>query len=277
MAKPEEIRGKIVKNFTEILANSKESQIAGISGNNSFGHTASGVIEDWTVEKLNAMNQNFHAFFPEILLETLFNKIGKNRKKIQDCLDQCWWSCWLGTKRYVEDFLKGKKLERSQQDGADILLFYGQDIVKDINSIILINAKSHNLSRQSRPPNIISCKRLLDDFYCLLYSPHYEKWFPQVNYWFISSSWEFQTKAQVKEIHIKDLFKLDLEKSSGLTINFDAAIQLQCHVNSMIENKQTKKDFMKNFSMKYLDDWKSFAKRRAGTNTKMVELILKKT
>lgn len=256
------LKQEIESHFKKILEDENESKVPDIT-ENAFGHSASGAIEDWTVEQLNKIDSNFKAYFPEEFLIELFTKIGKDVKKIETALQSSWWSCWLGTSKYVRNFISDKPLERSQQDGADILLFYGTDVLTDINSVILINAKSHNLEKNSRPPNIVSCKRLLEDFQCLLNPKHSDTWLPLANYWFVSCSWLFKDgNATIKEIDLRDLFKLDLVNSKGLTVNFDAAIQLQCHVKQMIELEQKKMQFMKNFSQLVSDQWKSFMKKR---------------
>ena len=77
------------------------------------------------------------------------------------------------------------------------------------------------------------------------------------NYWFIGV---YSKAKEVQEIHLKDLYKLNVEK---ITINFTAALQLQRHVKDMDQiQSQTSEQFIKKLATKVLEKWKPFSKKK---------------
>ena len=168
------------------------------------------------------------------------------------------------SRRQLEVALRGIKIPTYQQSMADIVLFYGgDDIVENLNDVVLINVKSHNIDRESRDPNIISAKRVLEFSKDLLERALvFPDFINKANLWFIGLYFRRHNEySEIIEVHVKDLFKLDVTKIP--VINFDAAIQIQWHVKNMVERDNVDKlTFIESLAEEYLKRWEEFARRR---------------
>jgi len=166
---PQSIRIECDRLFREVLNDPNEAIIEGL--NTSFGHESGTLVEKWTKSKLIKEEQlSERVFFPDEFLTKVFTTIGKDETKIEQFLEKTWWGFKFGkdrllvTQKQINDFISGEKIERWQQEAGDIIVFYGNDLQADLNSILMVNVKSHNEARASRPPNIISAERLMKFF-----------------------------------------------------------------------------------------------------------------
>lgn len=268
---PNDMREKIQPEFDTLL---KEEQIISeIKDNDAYGHKAGDHIEDWLIEILG--KNEWEVYPTHIFLEKVFSKIGKDGKKILESLKDVWWGKILPTKKQITAFVNGEKARKHQQAWADFVLVTDDkffDDFKDLNKIILVNAKSHESSRDSRDPNIMSAQRLLQFLHTITKLPDYQEIIGDVNYWFIGVVYSATDKGGIIEsISIKDLFKLDVSKIPQ--INFDAAIQIQWHVENMVEKEQTKIEFIKNLSESFLEQWKKHSERKTKKYNALVKEI----
>lgn len=263
----EEIREKIESDFDEILA-SKENLKFSI-GSNAYGHSAGDSIEGWL--KTNFLKKGWNVYYTHEFLFEVFQIIGKDEKKLIKFLDNIWWGKFsIYKKGQITNFIKGVPIGTYQQAGADIVLFYGTDLKKEPEKVILLNAKSHNITRRSRAPNIMSAQRLLEFFNDILGKG---KMINDAEYWFVGVNYDNNNDdtGEVKQIYIKDLFKIDVTKISQ--INFDAAIQIQCHVEDMQEIKQSKLEFIERISNLFIETWRKHSERKTIKYEKLVNNI----
>jgi hypothetical protein len=261
---PGNIREKIEEEFANVLQNAERRKIRGFEKRNAYGHEAGMPIEEWVkgnLEKINWGNERVYAYFPNEFLSLIFSKIGKDRERIEKVVQQAWWGPLLVSKKQIRDFMSGKTVRRWQQEGADIVLFYGEDPIGDLDDIVLINVKSHDASRMSRPPNIMSAQRLLEFFFTLLQAAYFVSKIDKANLWFLGVYYAVTSEgAIVNEVHLRDLFRLDLDKLPQ--INFDAAIQIQWHVKDMVEIEQDKLTFIESLADTFINQWRNHSGRK---------------
>jgi len=161
------------------------------------------------------------------------------------------------SKTQLTTFLKGEKLEPYQQSGSDLVLFYGEDLSKEPAKIILLNAKSHKISRNSRAPNIMSAQRLLENCYTLVR----KNMIDDVEYWFVGINYQSKENiGTVENIYVKDLFKINVHNIAQ--INFDAAIQIQNHVEDMEEIDQTRVEFIRDLNDLFINKWQRHTRNK---------------
>jgi hypothetical protein len=247
---PEEIKQKIKEQFKKLLSE-KPTLIKGLDNPEAYGHAAGTPLEEWVKQELKI--HKWRVYFPNEFLAEIFNKI-KDIPKILIFLKSCWWNRLIFTPKQLLAFREGKEIQRWQQEGADLVLFYGEDIIKEPNKIILLNVKSHESSRDSRPPNIMSAQRLLEFFSNLSDMKNSEEMLKLSELWFLGGVYSATSGGgKLESITIKDLFRLDVSKIPQ--INFDAAIQIQWHVTDMIEISQTKKKFVNSLADDFLKRW----------------------
>jgi hypothetical protein len=242
---PTEIRKMIETELAHALKNSEKRKIV-LERRDAYGHEAGIPIEEWVKRCLEEIDWGIGVYFPNEFLEKFFSEIGGDENKILRILEKTWWGSkfkggrLLVTPRQIDDFVSGSPVGRWQQEAGDVVLFYGNDLLKEANDIILLNAKSHNEKRKSRPPNIMSAERLLKFFHALLNKPNAHEMLEKINIWFVGAGY-IKEKPETKIVNacIRDLFLLDLSKLPQ--INFDAAIQIQWHVKDMAEIKEQDK------------------------------------
>jgi hypothetical protein len=184
---------------------------------------------------------------------------------------ETWWGSYVVSESQLEAVLKGKKPPIYQQSLADVIIFYGEDISRDLNDVLIINVKSHDESKLSRPPNIISALRVLEFGKDLLMkAQRYPDFIDKANIIFVGIYYSIKDNhVYVIDVHVKDFFKLDVTRMPQ--INFDAAIQIQWHVRDMVENPAIDKlTFLENLAKKYLIEWQRFV----GQRTKDVESLI---
>jgi len=249
------IRAKIEKAFSSLITE-RNQFIPGITGSES-GHAAGTPTESWVKDALNDMGIN--VFYPHEFLKDFFDNIdniGKdklrvlNRIRISKALTNVWWGSLLATKKQIESYIANGEVKPWQQCGADLIILDG----KDIEDIILVNVKSHNSTKESRAPNIMSAQRLLEELHALSIKKGASK-LNKANIWFIGVTYSPDgTNGKIVNVTVKDLFKLDVSRIPQ--INFDAAIQIQWHVEDMVEKKQTKEEFTKELANSFLQQWK---------------------
>ena len=222
-----------------------------ISGLSSYSKATSGsgsIVEDWLLDQLkNTKNSPFRALSTVEFLTELFNciqvknKIGK--EQLAEIQNTWWFSAFATVKTHMKSYANEKPLEASQQDGADMVLFYGKNIVEDMNKLIIINAKSHNKTKKSQAPNIVSVERLVANQLAIidnfpLDKEKQNKLFSYRKYWIIAIDYipvsDSSSESLVSHIHLKDLYKTDGRK---IYINFAAALQLQKHPHDMPQIK----------------------------------------
>ncbi|MEK6906845.1 MAG: HincII family type II restriction endonuclease [Nanoarchaeota archaeon] len=190
----------------------------------------------------------------------IFNKLG-DIDKILKFLRGTFWDKLLITKKQFDDFKEGKHLKRWQQEGADLVLFYGEDLLKEPNKVILLNVKSHESSRKSRDPNIMSAQRLIEYINDLIGRIDGKNLLDNAELWFIGVNYLATEKGgKITGIFVKDLFKLDV--SLIPQINFDAAIQIQWHVENMKEIEQSNKEFAIKLLDEFIIRWEKHSKHK---------------
>ncbi|AGK61366.1 hypothetical protein Asulf_01375 [Archaeoglobus sulfaticallidus PM70-1] len=234
--------------------------------------SASGLpFEEWTKNKLNECG--FKTFLQEeYLLEVVreLKEKGHSNSQIERIIRDTWWgtSNYMISRNQLNHAFNQHALNQNdppayQQSIADIILFYGNDLVDNINDIVAINVKSHNLDRPSRDPNIISAKRIIDYMKDILETK--PSIIDKVNLWFIGIYYRQSSGyASIEEIYIKDFFRLDVKKIP--TINFDAAIQIQWHVKDMVElESQDKLTFIESLAEEFNKRWVEFVDRRTAS------------
>jgi len=234
--------------------------------NDAYGHSEGDAIEE--LLKNMFLDQGCNVFYTKDYVKKVFEITGRNKSDLDAMLKKLWWSSLpLYSLQQKKNFLNGKEIGNYQQAGADIVLFYGSEIEKEPEKIILINAKSHNIERKSRAPNLISAQRLLNFCKDLLENDmldYAQYWFIGVNHKPISNN-----LSRIDEIFIKDLFKMDMNYISQ--INFDAAIQIQEHVENIHEiDNQTKKEFILKLSNMFINAWY----KHSGNKTKKYEKLI---
>lgn len=272
---PEEIRKIIEREFEEILENPIRRLIPTLQRRDAYGHEAGIPIEEWVKSSLENIDWELLVYFPDEFLKEVFSKIGRKEDEIKSILQKTWWGFrfngdrLLVTEKQIKSFIRNGVVERWQQEAGDIVLFYGNDILSDINKVILLNVKSHNIKRESRPPNIMSAERLLKFFNSLLNRSDAYEILEKVNLWFVGVGYEVtSTGAIVKSVDIRDIFLLDLSKLPQ--INFDAAIQIQWHVKDMVEITQDKLSFIEKLADTFMEQWLQHVKSK---HTKYEELV----
>lgn len=263
----EEIKKEIIKEFGKLLK--KEQIIHGIKAHDAYGHSAGTPMEEWVKTKLK--EAGWEVYYPNEFLTKIFEKIGKNQKKIEKYRNNIWWGKLLIIKTQIKDFIDGKHLHRWQQEGADLVLIR-RDFFKDAEKIMLLNVKSHNIGRASRDPNIMSGQRLLIFLHELIQKEEVEELLKNINLFFIGVDYKVSGDNGIIEgVQVKDLYKLDTSKIPQ--INFDAAIQIQWHVKDMVEIEQTKAQFIKRLAKTFKNRWDKHSKHKSEKYEKLVEDI----
>ncbi|MEK6860684.1 MAG: hypothetical protein AABY07_01815, partial [Nanoarchaeota archaeon] len=156
MNDPLSIKKSIESQFSNLLK-SKIQIIPQLNNPSAYGHSAGDIIEEWVKSQL--VINKWVVYSPNDFLSSIFNSL-KEPAKIVRFLDDQWWAKLLVLRGHLTDFNEGKQIKRRQQEGADLVLFYGEDLIKEPEKVILINTKSHEDSRKSRDPNIMSAQRL---------------------------------------------------------------------------------------------------------------------
>jgi len=282
----------------EYVLNALKQEIQNGNDKINIGRRASGSasglpFEEWTKEAIENYakknNIQIKVFLQEEFLREVVDKL-KNRgyttpQRIENFLyENTWWGLkpssqgqhYFFSKRQLEDAIAGRDVRAYQQSIADLVVFYGDDLIADINKIVAINVKSHDLGKHSRHPNIVSAKRLLEYFNDILeknpsYLDDFELWFIGIYY---ERRGSYAHLSQ-NEVYLRDLFKLKISEIP--VINFDAAIQLQWHIKEMEEDpSQTKEDFIKNLAVETQKRWKEFSEKRTEVIDNLVGSILEK-
>ncbi|MEM0066376.1 MAG: HincII family type II restriction endonuclease [Sulfolobales archaeon] len=270
----DDLRRKVIENLSEAIKDPNRKVIA---VHQRASGSASGLpFELWTKEVLN--ERGLKVFLQEEFIKELVSAM-KNKRIVPDkIIKTIREKTWYGLQDYVisreqlKSALEGKEVNTYQQSMADLVLFYGKDLIEDINDVILINVKSHDIEKESRPPNIISAKRVLEFIRDVLtYCPNL---LDKVSLWFLGIYYRRRgSNAEIVEVHAKDFFKLDVTKIP--IINFDAAIQIQWHVKDMIEIPDINRMmFIENLAVEYLKRWEQFAKRRSENVRRLVNELI---
>jgi len=272
MPERNEIREKILTQLTDKLK-AEKNIMAELKKTDAYGHEAGAPAEEWV--RLALLENKWNVFYPNQFLDEYLKPFKKDRAFIQTQLAKVWWSPLIITNKQIVEFLAGKPIGRWQQEAADLVLFYGSEISKEPEKVILINVKSHEVNRDSRAPNIISAQRLLEFCHFLLSQSDVKSSLDKLDYWFIGVSWQNDTKgAKIQGIFLKDLFKLDTEKIPQ--INFDAAIQIQWHVKDMKEIEQTKLQFIERLANSFILQWRNHSKKKSDKYEILVKEINEK-
>lgn len=264
-----EIREKIEDKLKKIL---KKENIEFNVKTDAYGHSAGDSVEN--LLKINLSDNEWKIFFTHEFIEKILEIYGENRDVLEQFLENIWWgNMKIHTKKQINEFFSGKSVSSYQQAGADIVLFYGENLKENPEKIILINAKSHNLDRNSRAPNIMSAQRILENCNVLLK----KNMLDETEYWFIGVDYspieDKKDIGEVKSFHLKDLFKINTNSISQ--INFDAAIQIQSHVNDMEEINQNKKEFIMSLNNIFIDAWNTHSEKKSEKYGKLYSDICK--
>jgi len=241
--------------------------------------SASGLpFEPWTRDILRECG--YTAFLQEEFIGEIVKKLkdkGYKESKIEETIrEKTWWGMkdYMISRGQLEAAFKGNEIPAYQQSIADIVLFYGKNLAEDLNDVIIINVKSHDIDRESRDPNIISAKRILELSKDVLEKAiTHPEFINKLNLWFVGIYYKRRRGyGEIQEVHVKDFFKLDVTKIP--VINFDAAIQIQWHVKNMIEKDDIDKlTFIENLAKEYIKRWNEFSRRRTQELEKTIENI----
>jgi hypothetical protein len=266
---PEEIKALVAQEFVVIRRETKELEVPGLL-EDALGHAAGTRMEGWVNERLKQRlrEKGLQVYYPNEFLFEIFKQIGKDEKLIKAKIQENWWGSLIFTRKHISEFMQDKRVTPWQQEGADLILFYGNEIVKHSEFIILLNVKSHNIDRASRPPNIISAQRVLKFLHEIIVKKGYEDKLERLQYWILGVNWKFvDSKAIIQDVQLKDLFKLDVSK---IEINFDAAIQIQWHVKDMVEKEQTRVEFITQLTNRFLTKWQKHSQGKTRRYEKLV-------
>jgi hypothetical protein len=235
--------------------------------------SAAGIpFEEWVVNALKSCKLN--AFLQEGFVEYVvkeLRELGFSRFIENIVFEKTWWGSYVVSESQLKAALKNEKPTVYQQSLADVIVFYGIDVSRDLNDVLIINVKSHDVSKLSRPPNIISALRVLEFGKDLLTkAQYYPDFIDKANIIFVGIYYSIKDNiGHIVDIYVKDFFKLDVNKMPP--INFDAAIQIQWHVRDMVENPAIDKiTFLENLAKKYLIEWQKFM----GERTKDIENLI---
>jgi len=193
------------------------------------------------------------------------------KTNLESLLKDTWWGKLQQFTHETIRRVEEREEPKLQQALGDIIVKYGDDL----NDVVLINVKATEINDNGpigRPPNIVSAFRLLE-FLTELFDEKINL-IDKVNVWLAGFYYIpiGSGKVRIEQSHYRDMFKLDLEKAPP--INFDAAIQIQWHLGDMVEReKQTLDEFAKELGEKYLNEWKSFKKRRDEKMEKIVNKL----
>jgi hypothetical protein len=235
--------------------------------------SAAGIpFEEWVVNALKSCKLN--AFLQEGFVEYVvkeLQELGFSSFIENIVFEKTWWGSYVVSESQLKAALKNEKPTVYQQSLADVIVFYGSDVSKDLNDVLIINVKSHDVSKLSRPPNIISALRVLEFGKDLLTkAQYYPDFIDKANIIFVGIYYSIKDNiGHIVDIYVKDFFKLDVNEMPP--INFDAAIQIQWHVRDMVENPAIDKiTFLENLAKKYLIEWQKFM----GERTKVIENLI---
>lgn len=233
-------------------------------------------FEDWAKRVLSSYN--FLTFLQEEFVKYVVEELRKREispSKIKAIInEETWWGIngYVISASQLENALKGRRVQSYQGSMADLVIFYGKDLLKDLNDVLLINIKSHDIDKESRDPNIISAKRALEFSKDLLKMAFkYPNFIEKANLWFIGIYYKsLNGSARVERVYVKDLFKLDVTRIP--VINFDAAIQIQWHVMNMVERPDIDKlIFIESLADEYLKRWQMFVNKRTSSLQNLVK------
>lgn len=264
-----ELKKKIESELMDVVDSKPKDYLPGLNSG-SFGHSSGSVFEDWMETKLK--NLGYKVSSMNIFLEKLFQNLD-NAKLIE--IQKLWWYDIMQSDGHLREFRESGKVDKTQQDIADLVLSLAQNnTIEELEKIVIINVKSHNLQKKSRPPNIISAERLLKICGLMIDRGNFARNINKTELWFIGVDYIIDDDGGVpKEVNIKSLTKLDISKVPQ--INFDAAIQIQWHVKDMIENNQSGIDFIKNFLTVFLREWEKHITNKTTKYNSIVDKIKK--
>jgi hypothetical protein len=235
--------------------------------------SAAGIpFEEWVVNALKSCKLN--AFLQEGFVEYVvkeLRELGFSSFIENIVFEKTWWGSYVVSESQLKAALINEKPTVYQQSLADVIVFYGSDVTRDLNDVLIINVKSHDVSKLSRPPNIISALRVLEFGKDLLTkAQYYPDFIDKANIIFVGIYYSIKDNiGRIVDIYVKDFFKLDVNKMPP--INFDAAIQIQWHVRDMVENSTIDRiTFLENLAKKYLIEWQKFMRER----TKDIENLI---
>ena len=262
-----ELKKKIEKELMQVINSTPKDYLPSLNST-SFGHSSGIVFEDWVETKLKNLGYNVSSM--NIFLEKLFQNLD-DAKLIE--MQKLWWYDIMQSDGHLREFRELEKVDKTQQDIADLVLSLAQNnTIEELENIVIINVKSHNLQKKSRPPNIISAERLLKICGSMIDRGDFANNINKTELWFIGVDYEIYDEGGVpKEVNIKSLTKLDISKVPQ--INFDAAIQIQWHVKDMIEENQSGIDFIKNFLIVFLSEWEKHIRNKTTKYNSIVDKI----
>ena len=287
--KYEELKNRI----SSCLRNKKGGRLCNIF-ERRHGSAAGLPFERWVKEVLSDKrdsNCGFNAYLQEdfisFIVERLRKDLRKSNEEIRKIIrNETWWGIedYVISDSQLDNALKGKAPDIYQGSMADIIVYYGKDKLQpsdyldDINNVLLINVKSHDEKKRSRPPNIISALRLLKFGRDLL--KRGRNFLEKANLLFVGIYYEEVENGVgnknrcviIKDIHIRDLFKLRVDAMPP--INFDAAIQIQWHVREMKEDEHIDKlTFLEKLAEKYQKEWRGFMTSRTNEMEEIVKQV----
>ena len=232
-----------------------------------FGHGVGSKFEEYAHGKLQDCfakdAPQIKIYWPHKFLTSLYTQ-HTDQQRSSSILNDAWWPALL-----LNQNPQLKKYQKTQNMGADLMCYYGNADFTDIDEVILLNIKSRNMARRGRHPNIISAYRLLQYFAHVREHKFQQAFLNKMEYWVVG----FDHKNQkITNVYVRDLFKLDTSKMPR--INFDAAMQIQWHLDHMITlPQQTKIEFIRKFTQKFNDDWLHHTRTRTRNINKNTKAI----
>ncbi len=242
-----------------------------------FGHAVGDQIEALVRRELQKTRWEVEVLKVSEFVTKALGELGyssESHPSIQDMYERLreadWWSPLVVSKKSIEDFAENGSASDWQQAGADLVLLRGDLIFDAKSEVVLLNVKSHDTSRSSRPPNIMSAQRLLEFLASILRSGNAKTWLEKASLLFVGVEYDGSNK-HIGEIFVKDLFKLSVTQIPQ--INFDAAIQIQWHVRDMKEIRQTKLEFIERLARRFDADWKAHAEQKTKLYRSLLDQI----
>jgi hypothetical protein len=254
----EEMRQNIKELCTEINKSSENKKPIINIPSGASGSAAGLPFESWFKNEMSKRTK-YKVFgridFMRYIIQSFLKNIG-----LDELHETTWWARLQQFSIENVRRIQRREEPKLQQAMGDVVIKYGDDL----NDVVLINVKATEVSDGrpvGRPPNIVSAFRLLKFFLEIFKErPHLAD---KVNTWLVGFYYNPLGNGRVRIVscHFINMFKLDLEKSPE--INFDAAIQIQWHLDDMIEREeQTLEEFAQKLANKYWAEWKAFTNRR---------------
>lgn len=260
--------------FAERLLTAVEEHIPSehkVGGGSMTGHSGGNMVEALCEGFLKDMGAvTTHLFLQAKVMELWESGEFPTAAALMAFLRRQWW--WKLNSRKAEVVAAAvtgtAAIPYKQDDTCDLVMV-------EEGRVHLINVKSHDVGRKSRPPNIVSLNKVLKFFDWVTDLPSAEraKTLDEAEIYFLSVSWK-QTgdTLELRAAHVKRLTKLNVQKIPKL--NFDAALQIQWQVESMVEvPDQTPLEFARDLANRTMRDFQVHVTRKTQNFTRLAEKL----